>query len=112
MVPVLDAVPGFGAATYVRVPVSVPVEAPLNVIQLASDEAVHVQLPEAFVTVTAKEPPPAGAACAAAARLYPHAVGVVVPPLLLLQPAAANTKRRLNARPSFMISPPPSLLEA
>ena len=103
MVPVLDAVPGLGAATYVRVPVSVPVEAPLNVIQLASDEAVHVQLPEAFVTVTAKEPPPAGAACVAAARLYPHAVGVVVPPLLLLQPAAAKTKRRLNARQSFMI---------
>jgi hypothetical protein len=107
IVPVRDAVPGLGDATEVRLPVSVPVEAPLNVSQLASDEAVHVQLPEALVTVTAKEPPPAAAACVAAERLYPHAVGVVVPPLLLLQPAAAKTATRLNTRQSFMICSPP-----
>jgi hypothetical protein len=84
--------------------VSVPVAAPLKVIQLASELAVQLQLPEVFVTVTAKLPPPAGADCADAARLYEQAVGVGVVPPFSLQPAAVTINKKLKARASFMVT--------
>ena len=68
MVPVLDALRVRRRDVREGSPCQFP-SRPVERDQLASDAAVHVQLPEAFVTVTANEPPPAGAACVAAARL-------------------------------------------
>jgi hypothetical protein len=62
-VPLLADVDGFDATLMANVAVSLPDEAPENVIQLAFDVAAHVQFPEVLVIVTLDVPPDDGDDC-------------------------------------------------
>jgi hypothetical protein len=102
-VPPLVDVEALDATTIVSVPVSLPDDGLENVIQLAFDEAAHVQLPDVLVIVTVNVPPADVGDCDVEETVYAQAVGVgVVAVSFLLHADTRIPTKRSMEQISFM----------